>query len=543
MPDEFYQRYEHFTHPQLYSMVMAGLPDQVDGLLAVWTSIETTMSGLAATLRADLGRLLASWDSPAGREFDRRVGMVADYAQALADEYGAIHTGLTAMSSALADARSCAEAPDLASENASESRAHGMAAGALLGPLGTLIGGVIGGSLGRERDEAEQENARQRMIRLVCALATDYRVTDFGTWPQQVPLPPADLPGYRPGTAMGEAPPAVQQRNVAPPAEAVTPIQSTPQQTGPVNQPVAQPPKDVTPGVVTAAGPDPTATADQQEWWGTAPAVAGGIGVAVAGGIAAATAAANRGRTGHTATEATEAGPQLDSDGVVRVGGSETAIEPITVAEADPTPVEMMTSDAPKGSHLPSVDLGFDPPAEGQQPTPTISALPTLEAVSAQDVVAPDGPSELAGGATGDGGPVEADSRGSGGPTPTNPPPPPASATGLGGTPGVISASGGGPAVGGAGATPGVTGGTTGTPTSLAAATGPAVASGSGHTGGTTAGGMGAGGSGFDGNRGIDDRRWQTDGRMNWGDDGVDPTTITRPEASDIDFGDTDETP
>jgi len=542
MPDEFYQRYEHYTHPELYSMVMAGLPDQVDGLLAVWASIETTLSGLAATLRADLDRLLANWDSPAGREFDRRVGLVATYAQALAEEYGAIHNGLTAMSSALTDARSCAEAPDLAAENASEARAYGMAAGALLGPLGTLIGGVIGGSLGRERDEAEQENARQRMIRLVCALATDYRVTDFGTWPQQVPLPQADLPGYRPGAVIGEAPPA-QPVNVAPPAQAVAPVQvpATPQQTGPVDQPVA-PPKEptVVPGVVTATGPDPTATADEQEWWGTAPAVAGGIGLAVAGGIAAAAAAANRGRSQQNGIETTGTGPQLDSDGVVRVGAAETAVEPIP-AQTTPTPLEMMTNEAPTDSDLPSVDLGVTPAAEGQQPTPTISALPTLEAVSAQDVVTTDGPSALAGGATGEGGPVEADSRGATGPTQTNqPPPPPAAATGLGGTPGVISASGGGPGVGGVGATPGVTGGTSGTATSLAAATGPAVASGGGSAPGGT-GSTGAGGSGFDATRGPDDRRWQNDGRINWGDDSVDPSTITRPEVSEIDFGDSEE--
>jgi hypothetical protein len=37
MPDEFYQQYERYTHAELYSMVMAGVPDQVDGLLTVWS--------------------------------------------------------------------------------------------------------------------------------------------------------------------------------------------------------------------------------------------------------------------------------------------------------------------------------------------------------------------------------------------------------------------------------------------------------------------------------------------------------------------------
>jgi hypothetical protein len=66
------------------------------------------------------------------------------------------------------------------------------------------------------------------------------------------------------------------------------------------------------------------------------------------------------------------------------------------------------------------------------------------------------------------------------------------------------------------------------------------VASGGGSAPGGT-GGAGAGGSGFDAARGPDDRRWQTDGRMNWGDDSVDPSTITRPEAGEIDFGDSEE--
>ena len=146
------------------------------------------------------------------------------------------------MSSSLTDARTSAETPDLAGDNATETRAMGLMAGSVLGPLGTLIGGVIGGNLGRERDEAESENARQRMIRLVCALATDYRVTDFGTWPQQVPPPQADLPGYRPGAVVGEAPPAVQQMNVAP-AAAARAVPRPPQQPGPVG--AAPPPSTV----------------------------------------------------------------------------------------------------------------------------------------------------------------------------------------------------------------------------------------------------------------------------------------------------------
>ena len=274
------------------------------------------------------------------------------------------------------------------------------------------------------------------------------------------------------------------------------------------------------PGVVTAAGPDPTATADEEQWWGTAPAVAGVVGAVVAGTIAAAGAAANRDRGDQNGDQTMGDGPRLDSDGVIRVSGPESPVE------MTPTPVEMILNDGPKGNDLPTIDVDPSGRAEG-----AISALPTLESVSAHDAAMGDGPSVLAGGATGEGGPVEADNRSAAGSSTTQPGPPPAHAAGLGGTPGMTP--GATPGAGPAGTTPTVTAGTTSTPTSLATGTGIATPTGgagataahTGATGGTTS----PGGTGFGG--GLEDRSWQTDGRMTWGDETADPTSITRPEA------------
>ena len=207
------------------------------------------------------------------------------------------------MSSALTDARANAEAPDVSTNAANESRIGGLLAGSLLGPLGTLIGGVIGGSLGRERDEAEQENARQRMVRLV--MRARHRLPGDRLRNVAAAGPRADrrtCPGTSPAGRSARLPPPSSRsarRRWRLAADRLGPVTVPPTSSRPHGHP-ARPAflegNDVhtVPGVVTAAGPDPTATEDEQQWWGTAPAVAGVVGAAVAGTIAAAGAAANR---------------------------------------------------------------------------------------------------------------------------------------------------------------------------------------------------------------------------------------------------------
>ena len=82
------------------------------------------------------------------------------------------------------------------------------------------------------------------------------------------------------------------------------------------------------------------------------------------------------------------------------------------------------------------------------------------------------------------------------------------------------------------GASPAVTT-TTGTTTPTSLATGTGIATPSGGAAATpthTASGAGGGTGGTGVTHGLDDRRWQTDGRMTWGDDVVDPTSVTRPD-------------
>jgi hypothetical protein len=210
MPDEFYARYRDRTHAELYEMLMAGSPEQVERMRAAWVTLEGTASTFAATLRGHLDQLKQGWDSAAGREFDLRVGLIATYAQTLTEEFAAIHTGLGAMAGALAQAQAAAEHPDATAGNdgASSAAAQGAAAGSVLGPGGALVGGVVGGTLGHQRDRADQAAAKERMVQLVAGLAADYRVADYQIWPATVPSAPGDMPGARPGASATTTPAA-----------------------------------------------------------------------------------------------------------------------------------------------------------------------------------------------------------------------------------------------------------------------------------------------------------------------------------------------
>jgi hypothetical protein len=197
MPDEFYERYRQSSHEELFGMLGAGSPQQVEELLTGWRSLETTVSALSASLRSDLDRLKETWDGLAGREFDSRVGLIAGYAQTMAAEYGAMHIGLLAMASALAQALGQAEPPD-ATDTTSGAASTGMTVGSVLGPLGSAVGGVIGGYMGHTKDEHAKEAAKERMVLLTAGLAAEYRVAEYHVWPATVPVPPPNMPANRP---------------------------------------------------------------------------------------------------------------------------------------------------------------------------------------------------------------------------------------------------------------------------------------------------------------------------------------------------------
>jgi len=198
VPDEYFERYRNLSHNDLYAMLNAGNPDQVDDLASKWKSLQNTADYLATTLAGDLDRLRGEWDSESGHEFARRVGLIASYAQTLAGELGHMKDGLTLMSGPLRETKRQAESPASTDDHdkvLKDAAGGAMIGGAVAGPGGAVIGGVIGGLMGHNQDEEEKEKARQRMIQLVAGLAAEYDVTSQQTWPQTVATAPVDLPG------------------------------------------------------------------------------------------------------------------------------------------------------------------------------------------------------------------------------------------------------------------------------------------------------------------------------------------------------------
>jgi hypothetical protein len=198
MADEYYERYKHLSHQELYRMLQAGSSPQVDTISDTWASVGDTVSALAATLQNDLKRLLPDWTSQGSREFHYRVELIVRYAQTLADEASAMRTGLTIMASSLRETQRRAESP---SDSAFS--------------VGDLINGVVGASLGRTVPAVERAQAHERMVRLVAKLAADYGVAEHGRWPDMTPQAPIDLPASAIGTglASGTGLVAVQPRH------------------------------------------------------------------------------------------------------------------------------------------------------------------------------------------------------------------------------------------------------------------------------------------------------------------------------------------
>jgi uncharacterized protein YukE len=178
VPDEYYERYRQLSHDELYRMLRAGSPGQIETAAGAWKSISDTAARLAASLRRDLDLLAMSWTGPAGRAFIHRLGQMASYAQRLADEANAIRTGLSVMSAALAEAQRQAEQPDrpIPAERAA-------------------FEGVVTGVLGHQMTPEAAEQARARIVQLVANLAAEYGVVNHGTWPVAIPPAPEALGG------------------------------------------------------------------------------------------------------------------------------------------------------------------------------------------------------------------------------------------------------------------------------------------------------------------------------------------------------------
>ncbi|MFC5927223.1 WXG100 family type VII secretion target [Micromonospora vulcania] len=170
---EYTQRYQGQSHQQLYDAVMAGKPEQIDGVAAQWSTLKGTLDGLGRELSGDLDKLGNTWTGSAGREFQRRMTLIVDHAAALGDGMNGIKQGLTMMAGELRTAHKQAESPDETDDN--DKAISGALKGAALGVPGLIAGGL----LGHQQDKAEQEKAHQRMVNVVANLAAGYDLSAY----------------------------------------------------------------------------------------------------------------------------------------------------------------------------------------------------------------------------------------------------------------------------------------------------------------------------------------------------------------------------
>lgn len=180
MVDEYYERYRHLPHEELYEQLMAGVPRQVNTVATSWHRAGTAIESLAVELRADLKRLALTWSGTGSREYQYRLGLVVAYAEKLAAEAAAMRTGLAVMSDALADAQRRAE-PDRPEPPAPPVDA-----------AAASLGGFA--ALGRTMPEEERAKARERIAVIVARLAAQYAVADHRNWPASMPVEPPGMP-------------------------------------------------------------------------------------------------------------------------------------------------------------------------------------------------------------------------------------------------------------------------------------------------------------------------------------------------------------
>jgi hypothetical protein len=198
VPDEYLDRYRGVPHHWLYQQLMAGEPDHTDRVSDTWSSAGQMLVAAGAQLTADLAALAPFWGGEPGAEFQRRLGLVAAFANDLAAQAVAVHTGLSLMSGMLAIAQR--EARTAPPEEAAEWDNNG-----LLGP-----------ALGRLLPALQRERLHERLTGLVAQLAVDYALAERQTWNGPRPDPSLGLPG----SDMPESPPSTVESDPGPPGGA-----------------------------------------------------------------------------------------------------------------------------------------------------------------------------------------------------------------------------------------------------------------------------------------------------------------------------------
>ncbi|MEU5779618.1 WXG100 family type VII secretion target [Micromonospora lupini] len=170
---EYTQRYQDKSHRELYDAVMAGKPEQIEGIAAQWAALKGILDGLGRELSGDLEKLGNTWTGSAGQEFQRRLTLIVDHSDALGEGMSGIKQGLTMMAGQLRTAHKQAENPEETDDN------DQAISGALKGAAFGLPGAVVGGIMGHQQDKEEQEKAHQRMVNVVAELAAGYDLSAY----------------------------------------------------------------------------------------------------------------------------------------------------------------------------------------------------------------------------------------------------------------------------------------------------------------------------------------------------------------------------
>ncbi|WP_410810138.1 WXG100 family type VII secretion target [Micromonospora sp. 067-2] len=182
---EYTQRYQGKSHQELYDGVMAGKPEQIDGVAAQWTALKGILDGLGRELGGDLEKLGNTWTGSAGREFQRRLSLIVAHSEALGEGMAGVKQGLTMMAGHLRTAHIQSESPEATDDN------DQAISGALRGAVTSGVpGAVVGAFMGHQQDKKEQEKAHQRMVKVVADLADGYHLSAY----DRVVDPPAPDP-------------------------------------------------------------------------------------------------------------------------------------------------------------------------------------------------------------------------------------------------------------------------------------------------------------------------------------------------------------
>ncbi|MFG2047475.1 WXG100 family type VII secretion target [Micromonospora sp. NPDC048935] len=185
---EYTQRYQGSSHQQLYDGVMAGKPEQIEGVAAQWAELKGVLDGLGRELSGDLEKLANTWTGSAGREFHRRLSLIVAHSDALGEGMAGIKQGLTMMAEHLRTAHKQAESPEETDDN--DKAISGTIKGAVtFGLPGAMVMGIVG----HQQDKQEQEKAHQRMVNLVAELASGYEISAYDRVVDP-PLPDPDTP-------------------------------------------------------------------------------------------------------------------------------------------------------------------------------------------------------------------------------------------------------------------------------------------------------------------------------------------------------------